>query len=115
MAAKVGVDTGGTCTDFIYVDEQGFNIAKVLSTPDNPAHAVLTGLRQLAPSLTDVNIVHGSMVVTNALLERKGARTALITTKGFEDVLGEVVTAAMNRMPGHDVSCSSLTLYLKTR
>ncbi len=70
-----------------YVDEQGFNIAKVLSTPDNPAHAVLTGLRQLCPSLTDVNIVHGSTVATNALLERKGARTALITTKGFEDVL----------------------------
>ncbi|ETX00468.1 MAG: hypothetical protein ETSY2_39000, partial [Candidatus Entotheonella gemina] len=87
MAAKVGVDTGGTFTDFIYVDEQGFNIAKVLSTPDNPAHAVLTGLRQLSPSLTDVNIVHGSTVATNALLERKGARTALITTKGFEDVL----------------------------
>jgi N-methylhydantoinase A len=87
MTAKIGVDTGGTFTDFIYVDEQGFSIAKVLSTPENPAHAVLTGLRQLCPSLTDVNIVHGSTVATNALLERKGARTALITTKGFEDVL----------------------------
>lgn len=87
MAAKIGVDTGGTFTDFIYVDENGFNIAKVLSTPDNPARAVLTGLRQLCPELTDVNIVHGSTVATNALLERKGARTALITTKGLEDVL----------------------------
>jgi N-methylhydantoinase A len=87
MTAKIGVDTGGTFTDFIYIDERGFNIAKVLSTPDNPAHAVLTGLRQLCPSLTDVNIVHGSTVATNALLDRKGARTALITTRGFEDVL----------------------------
>ena len=87
MAAKIGVDTGGTFTDFISVDAHGFKITKVLSTPDNPAHAVLTGLRQLCPSLTDVNIVHGSTVATNALLERKGARTALITTQGFEDVL----------------------------
>ncbi len=45
MAAKIGVDTGGTFTDFICVDEQGLSIAKVLSTPDNPSHAVLTGLR----------------------------------------------------------------------
>ncbi len=74
MAAKIGVDTSGTFTDLIYVDENESNIAKVLSTPDHSARAVLTGLRQLCPELTDVNIVHGSTVATNARLERKGAR-----------------------------------------
>ena len=87
MAKKIGVDTGGTFTDCILVDDHGLSVAKVLSTPDNPARAVLQGLRQLCPDLTGVNIVHGSTVATNALLERKGARTALITTQGFEDVL----------------------------
>jgi N-methylhydantoinase A len=87
MTVKIGVDTGGTFTDFILLDDGRVQIFKVLSTPDNPARAVLQGLRHLHPSLADVNIVHGSTVATNALLERKGARTALITTKGFEDVL----------------------------
>ncbi len=87
MAGKIGVDTGGTFTDCIFMDDEGLAVAKVLSTPDNPARAVLQGLRQLCADLTGVNIVHGSTVATNALLERKGARTALITTKGFEDVL----------------------------
>ena len=68
VAAKIGVDTGGAFTDFIDVDEHGFKIVKVLSAPDNPARAVLTGLRQLSSSLTDVNIVHGSIVATNARL-----------------------------------------------
>jgi N-methylhydantoinase A len=87
MAVKIGVDTGGTFTDFILMDHGRLAIYKVLSTPDNPARAVLQGLRHLCPSLTNVSIVHGSTVATNTLLERKGARTALITTKGFEDVL----------------------------
>jgi len=72
MTAKIDVDTGGAFTDFIYADAQGCKIAKVLSTPDHPAHAVLTGWRQLCPSLTDVNIVPGSMVATNALLKCRG-------------------------------------------
>ncbi len=87
MAGKIGVDTGGTFTDCIYMDDTGIRTYKVLSTPDNPARAVLQGLRHLCEDLTAVDIVHGSTVATNALLERKGARTALITTKGFEDVL----------------------------
>lgn len=87
MAVKIGVDTGGTFTDFILMDDGRLEVFKVLSTPDNPAQAVLQGLRHLHSSLADVNVVHGSTVATNALLERKGARTALITTKGFEDVL----------------------------
>jgi N-methylhydantoinase A len=87
MTVRIGVDTGGTFTDFIRMDGNRLEVYKVLSTPDNPARAVLQGLRHLHPSLTDINVVHGSTVATNALLERKGARTALITTKGFEDVL----------------------------
>src|SRR5262245_23146759 len=87
MAIKIGVDTGGTFSDFMLMDGDRLVIHKVLSTPDNPARAVLQGLRHLLPALTGVNVVHGSTVATNALLERKGARTALITTSGFEDIL----------------------------
>ena len=87
MAVKIGVDTGGTFSDFMLMDGDRLVIYKVLSTPDNPARAVLQGLRHLRPDLTGVDVVHGSTVATNALLERKGACTALITTRGFEDVL----------------------------
>ncbi|HEY5870778.1 MAG TPA: hydantoinase/oxoprolinase family protein, partial [Candidatus Tectomicrobia bacterium] len=87
MAVKIGVDTGGTFSDFMLMDGDTLVIHKVLSTPDNPARAVLQGLRHLQPDLSGVDVVHGSTVATNALLERKGARTALITTRGFEDVL----------------------------
>ena len=87
MAVKIGVDTGGTFSDFMLMDGDTLVIHKVLSTPDNPARAVLQGLRHLRLDLTGVDVVHGSTVATNALLERKGARTALITTRGFEDVL----------------------------
>lgn len=90
---KIGVDIGGTFTDFvIYNPANGELItSKRLSTPENPAQAVLDGLKdilddyELKPS--EVVITHGSTVATNALLERKGSRTALVTTKGFRDVL----------------------------
>ncbi len=87
MAIKIGVDTGGTFSDFMLMDGDTLVIHKVLSTPDNPARAVLQGLRHLRSDLTGVDVVHGSTVATNTLLERKGARTALITTQGFEDIL----------------------------
>ncbi len=82
----LGIDTGGTFTDFIYREDASRKIHKTLSTPDNPALAVLTGLRRIAGA-RNVQVVHGSTVATNALLERKGAPTALITNAGFEDVL----------------------------
>lgn len=86
-ALRVGVDTGGTFTDFVWLDENGqIGINKRLSTPADPAEAVLTGISTLEAATT-ASIVHGSTVATNALLERRGARTALITTKGFADVL----------------------------
>lgn len=95
-AMRIGIDIGGTFTDFVVFDERSgvFHTYKRLSTPHDPAQAVLDGLASLAgrglvasdqPAGTE--IVHGSTVATNALLERKGARTALVTTAGFADVL----------------------------
>lgn len=82
----IGIDTGGTFTDFVWADETGrLRVHKQISTPDDPALAILAGLGQGAPG--KAGIIHGSTVATNALLERRGARTALITTAGFADVL----------------------------
>jgi N-methylhydantoinase A len=82
----IGVDTGGTFTDFIWQDGDKSGEYKRLSTPHNPAEAVLAGLKHLA-GRRPFQLVHGSTVATNALLEKKGARTALITNQGFEDVI----------------------------
>ncbi len=81
----IGVDTGGTFTDFVYFKEGSVGVLKVLSTPHNPAQAVLEGLKIIGGS--GRVIIHGSTVATNALLERKGSKTALITNKGFEDII----------------------------
>src|SRR6185295_3896206 len=81
----VGIDTGGTFTDFILFDGRRIRTHKVLSTPDDPSRAVMQGLRELGA--LDAAVVHGSTVATNAFLERKGARLTLVTTKGFEDLL----------------------------
>ena len=86
-ATVVGVDVGGTFTDFVAVLEDGeLQVHKVLSTPLDPSRAVLQGLAEMGIG-RGVAVVHGSTVATNAVLERKGARTALVTTKGFEDVI----------------------------
>ncbi len=83
----LGVDIGGTFTDFVLIDARGqTRIHKRLTTPDDPSRALLAGVAELGLSL-DAAVVHGSTIATNALLERKGARTALITTRGFADVL----------------------------
>lgn len=80
---RIGIDTGGTFTDFVLWDGNRLETRKIRSTPDDPARAILEGLASLAP----LEVVHGSTVATNALLERKGARTAFVTTEGFEDLL----------------------------
>lgn len=80
---RVGIDTGGTFTDFVQLTPSGLVVHKQRSTPDDPSRAILDGLRELRPS----DVVHGSTVATNAVLERKGARVALVATRGFEDVL----------------------------
>ncbi|MFV0294947.1 MAG: hydantoinase/oxoprolinase family protein [Hyphomicrobiaceae bacterium] len=94
---RIGIDVGGTFTDFVAVDDQGTSVfAKSPSTPEDPSIGVLEGLNRLAETvnlsrealLRDTErIVHGTTVATNALLERKGARVGLITTAGHRDVL----------------------------
>jgi N-methylhydantoinase A len=88
---RIGIDIGGTFTDFVLFDPTSgaFETFKTLSTPGDPAEAVLTGLAQArqAGKIDRLDIVHGSTVATNALLEGKGAVTALIATKGFRDVI----------------------------
>ena len=82
----LGVDIGGTFTDFALISEGQVRVFKTSSTPDDPSRAVITGLEELGVP-PDADISHGSTVATNALLERKGARTALLVTEGFEDML----------------------------
>ncbi len=84
----VGVDIGGTFTDLVLSADGKLKIHKLLSTPDDPSQAMLLGLAAIAGRLENVTqVAHGSTVATNAILERKGAHAALITTYGFRDML----------------------------
>lgn len=94
MPARVGVDIGGTFTDLVVVDEAtgAVRVGKVLTTPKDPAHGVEHGVQALLEEARlrpgEVRaVVHGTTLATNALIERKGARTALLTTAGFRDVV----------------------------
>ncbi len=97
---RVAIDIGGTFTDFVVAGARGGSLRtfKLLSTPDDPARAVLAGLGRVfgdpgdpwagaKHGAAEPSIVHGSTVATNAVLERKGARTALVATRGFRDLL----------------------------
>jgi N-methylhydantoinase A/oxoprolinase/acetone carboxylase beta subunit len=84
---RLGVDTGGTFTDFVLVHDGRLTLHKVRSTPDDPSRAVLDGVRDLLGAGDPAEVVHGSTVATNAVLERRGARVALVATRGFTDVL----------------------------
>ncbi|HLJ58165.1 MAG TPA: hydantoinase/oxoprolinase family protein [bacterium] len=91
---RIGLDIGGTFTDLVLADERagGIRLHKVLTTPDDPAEGALRGLIELCDAaeiaLGDVDaLVHGTTLVTNAIIERAGARTALLTTRGFRDIL----------------------------
>jgi N-methylhydantoinase A len=94
VPARLGVDIGGTFTDLVIVDEAtgALSVGKVLTTPKDPAHGVEQGIQALldeaatAPGAVGA-VVHGTTLATNALIERKGARTALLTTAGFRDAL----------------------------
>ena len=83
----LGVDIGGTFTDFVLWTGAELHTFKLPTTPRQPEVALLTGLTHLDADRTDVALIHGSTVATNAFLERKGARVALVTTAGFADVL----------------------------
>lgn len=88
---RIGIDIGGTFTDFVVFSPENEEIEtfKLLSTPRDPADAVLQGLEKIFAQhgTEEATVIHGSTVATNALLERKGARTAFIATRGFKDIL----------------------------
>lgn len=83
----VGIDTGGTFTDFVVVERARLRVHKVLSTPDAPERSILQGIRELGLEPRGLRVVHGSTVATNAVLEGKGVRTLLVTNRGFTDLL----------------------------
>lgn len=83
----VGIDTGGTFTDLIAIVDGALRVHKVPSTPDDPARAVLKGLREMLPDTWPSLVTYSSTVATNALLERKGARVTILTNAGFEDLI----------------------------
>lgn len=90
MTCQIGIDAGGTFTDFVLVKKGVLSTHKVLSTPDAPEQAILQGLTDLGLMAADAPffyLCHGSTIATNAALEGKGARTAFITNEGFEDLL----------------------------
>src|SRR5215471_10083518 len=91
---RIGVDIGGTFTDFALFDARGNRMAihKRLTTPHDPSEAVLSGLAALIDqngvAIGDVtNVVHGTTLVTNAVIERRGAVTGMLVTQGFSDIL----------------------------
>src|SRR5215471_9933867 len=89
---RVTVDTGGTFSDFVYLDEEtgAVSIGKIPSTPDDPSHAILQGIEELIArgvAAADIGFFcHGTTVGTNALLEGKGVRTGLLVTEGFRGI-----------------------------
>ena len=94
MTWRIGVDIGGTFTDAALVDEGSgaIGIAKTLTTPEDFGQGVVNALREAIEAYDvppgDVSLLsHATTVVTNAILEEKGARTALIATRGFRDIL----------------------------
>jgi len=89
LASRLAIDIGGTFTDLVLLDEDNgdVRISKVQTTPDDPAKGVIASINKARVDLTSCRyLIHGTTVVINTVLERKGARTALITTKGFRDV-----------------------------
>src|SRR3954463_1750147 len=83
---RIAIDTGGTFTDCVYLKDGVPAILKLPSTPDDPTRSVLEAIQQIA-SGDSVEVRHGTTIGTNALLERKGARVAFVTTAGFEDTI----------------------------
>ncbi|MGG5822031.1 hydantoinase/oxoprolinase family protein [Falsiroseomonas sp. HW251] len=104
----IGVDVGGTFTDFVLHDpaSNALHFEKLLTTPEDPSVAVLDGVARIMASAgvtpaTVARVVHGTTLVANALIERKGARVALVTTEGFQDV---IEIGRENRYDTYDLS-----------
>src|SRR5215203_4742784 len=103
MAYRLGVDVGGTFTDLFLVDDADHRQwrVKTPSTPSDPSQGVLTGVSRICDAAgiapADLaNVVHGTTVATNAMLEAKGARVGLVTTQGF----GQILHLARSQTPG---------------
>ncbi len=92
MSVRIGVDVGGTFTDIVSIAEDGarYTVLKIPSTPSDPSVAVLSAIERMLESEGEPEVAflgHGTTAGTNAFLTKRGARTALVTTAGFEDVL----------------------------
>src|SRR5207248_7049822 len=88
LPLRIAVDTGGTFTDCVWIENGRLQILKVFSTPHDPSEAIANAVARIrGKSNREVVLLHGTTVGTNALLQRKGARTALVTTAGFEDAI----------------------------
>src|ERR1700676_5037499 len=92
----IAIDTGGTFTDCVWVEDGVLKTLKVFSTPDDPSRAITEALKKIGSTTragtskanwTALTLLHGTTVGTNALLQKKGARVAVVTTSGFEDVI----------------------------
>ncbi len=105
---RIGVDTGGTFTDCVRIEAGRTKVVKVFSgssaSPHTATEALMEGVRQVAeaPSADSVEIIHGTTFSTNSLLERQGARVALVTTRGFEDLI-EIGRQARSELYNLDV------------
>src|ERR1700688_2348505 len=90
---RIAIDTGGTFTDCVWQDQGRLRMLKVFSTPADPSQAIIEALRRIAKDKEtsahdgELVLLHGTTVGTNTLLQRTGARTALVTTAGFEDAI----------------------------
>src|SRR5438445_5189163 len=82
---RIAIDSGGTFTDCVWLRRSELRILKVFSTPADPAQAIAGAVLKIAGDIRDIIVLHGTTVGTNTLLQRKGARVAFVTTKGFED------------------------------
>jgi N-methylhydantoinase A len=84
---RIAIDSGGTFTDCVSFEQGKLQVTKLFSTPTNPGEAILAAIQQASPSTASISVRHGTTVGTNALLERKGASVAFVTTAGFEDTI----------------------------
>jgi len=106
----LGVDTGGTFTDFVLFDASGLRFHKTLSTPDDPSRAVEKGIADLGLDSSQLHLVHGSTVATNAILERKGVDTLFVTNRGIEDLL---LIGRQTRLKLYDLTPDKLQPWIK--
>src|SRR5579864_2235646 len=86
QSLRIAIDTGGTFTDCVWLERGRLRMLKIFSTPADPSQAIVEAVNKIAGGV-DFVLLHGTTVGTNTLLERKGARTALVTTAGFEDAI----------------------------